>query len=408
MTFDFISSTGAPGERGFAAVSLGLALSVVAACAGEEGKPTPDAGSVEEVPDAGEPARTLLTLNDVSVLFPLPADDDSTAHLRPTDAGARGELLPKAVFDTIPTFPVVPFDGLVFARMRVLALRFDGCGGPRGACVPQIRLVMQPIATNGVARDSALHLFYVLSGEQMAEVVAELRRLRTLAPEVTEGPLDVHPALVAQGVDGAYGTALRALVLRYAGAENLERVTFFLRAPPTNEVWFFGGLERKDDTYTAMNIVGVGRGNQRVIRTKVENGWDYDLTPLDKEPEDVHHLLTSAAAEAAGDANRRETMAAFLRLENPAIHLVDELSCAGCHIAPFITAETTRRYALAPSEFPEDAYHSNHDLTQRGQAATTPSSLRAFGWFKDLPMISQRAINESAAVVDHLEATWPE
>ena len=52
-------------------------------------------------------------------------------------------------------------------------------------------------------------------------------------------------------------------MLRYAGEQNLVRVTFFLRAPPTTEVWFFGGLERDGEgILRVMNIVGVGRGGK--------------------------------------------------------------------------------------------------------------------------------------------------
>ncbi len=35
------------------------------------------------------------------------------------------------------------------------------------------------------------------------------------------------------------------------------------------------------------------------------------------------------------------------------------------------------------------------------------SSLRAFGYFDDKPMIANRIVNESAAVVDDLEKRFP-
>jgi hypothetical protein len=54
-----------------------------------------------------------------------------------------------------------------------------------------------------------------------------------------------------------------------------------------------------------------------------------------------------------------------------------------------------------------DAYKSKRDLGLRGQATLTPSSLRAFGWFKDQPMISVRVVNESAAVLDDLDKRFP-
>lgn len=356
-----------------------------------------------------EPETVPLGLNDVSVLFPLPPNLSDLSNLRPTDVGARGELLPKDVFDAIPTFPVTPSEGLVYSWMRVVSLRFDGCGGLPEVCEPEIRLVMQPSAGSGSTRDSALHLFYRLDQEGMREVVDGLRALRPLAPEAPiDAPLDVHPALVAQGVLGPYGAALRELVLEHIGEQNLVRVTFFLRAPPVNEVWFFGGLQREGGEVTAMDVVGVGTDPQRVILTKTDTTYEYDLTPLGHTPEDGRTFYSSAAAEAATPEKRDLAMASYLRVENPSVYVPDHLPCAGCHLSTYVTAEATRRFAIDPAAFPGEQYTSaTHDLTMRGGSADNPSSLRAFGYFGSDPMIARRTINESAAVADDLATRYP-
>lgn len=351
-------------------------------------------------------AAPALGLNDVSVLLPLPKTIDAPGYLGAADAGARGVLLPQAVFDAVPTFPVTPSQGLIYDRMRVLAVRFDGCGGGVDQCEPEIRLVMQPV-NNSKARDSALHLFYRLTSQEMSAVVTELRALRALAPEVTtEGPLDVHPALVAQGVEGPYGVALRELLLAYAGEDNLVRATFFLRAPPTNEVWFFGGFDRDGATLTPIDVVGVGTDPQRVILTKTDTTYAYDLTPLGTTPEDGSALTSSAAADAASEADRAAAFGSFLRIQNPSTYVPDQLPCAGCHLASYVTADATRRFNLDPGSF-EDTFTSTRDLSMRGGSASNPSSLRAFGWFGDEPMIAQRTINDSAKIADDLEARYP-
>ncbi len=370
--------------------------------------PAADAGAGDVGRADTGPPPPSLGLNDVSVLFPLPETDDAPGYLSAEREGARGVLLPRAVFDAIPTFPVVPADGLVYTRMRVMAIRFDGCGGVPGACHPEIRMVMQPINANGRARDSALHLFYRLDGAAMGAVVAGLRAARALAPEAQGAPLDVHPALVAQGVEGAYGTALRALVLQHVGAENLVRMTFFLRAPPVQEVWFFGGFDRGDDgRFAAMNIVGVGRGNQRVILTTTATGYQFELTPVAAMPEDGRVLLSSAAATAATDEARRAAVASFLRVENPRRYVPDQLPCAGCHIATYVRAEAQRRFEIGETGFDDDRFTAPYDLSRRGNAADNPSSLRAFGWFHTEPMIAQRTIHESALVLEDLERRYP-
>lgn len=361
----------------------------------------PDAGPM----DAGQPLPPL-GMNDVSILFPLPTGS-SAGHLRPRDGGGRGTLLPRDVFDKMPTFPATTTDSLNYTRMLVLSARFDMCGGSPVACHPELRLVMQPV-DSGLARDSALHLFYRLTDEDAVEVVRSLRVLRALAPEATlDGALDVHPALVAQGVDGAYGTALRELILRFAGEQNLVRVTFFLRAPPAIDVWFMGGFEREGGTLRTMNIVGVGAGTQRVIFTPEASGYSYELTPAGITPEDGSALFTAAAAAVAGDTTRRAALASYARVENPLRHGVDALPCGSCHIATFVGSETARTHGIEIAAM-VDAYTSmTRNLTVRGGAEGNPASMRAFGWFGNEPMIARRTVYETAVALDDIEARFP-
>ena len=366
-----------------------------------------DAADVTDVPADAPPPPPSLGMNDVSVLFPLPSSLSAPGYLRATDQGAHGVLLPRKVFDLIPTFPVVPTEGLVYDRLRVLSLRFDGCGDPRDNCHPQIRVVLQPLRDDGLARDSALHVFYRLDTAAMGDVVGALRGMRALAPGLTDGPLDVNPALAAQGVMGPWGAALRELLLRHLGEQRMTRMTFFLRAPPVQEVWFFGGVERTDGAFVVMDIVGVGRGNQRVIRTDEAQGYRYDLTPVGATPEDHGAVLSAAASARASAEARNAALASLHRVENPDRYVPDDLPCAGCHLATYVLAEAGRTHGVTAEGFAADRYTSRHDLSLRGGATDVSSSLRAFGWFNADAMIAQRTVNESAAVIDDLDRRYP-
>lgn len=390
--------------RGSLTICSALACAAFVACTSSTSTPAPEAA------DAGTTAAALPALgaNDVSVLVPLPKTAAAPDMLAPTSAGTRGVLLPQAVYDKIPKFGVQPVDALDYARMRVVAIRFDGCFPGKNGCDAQIRLVMQPIDDTRSALDSAIHLFYRLTEPELAEVVTELRKLRELAPEQTDGPLDVSPPLRAQGLDGPYGAALKELVLKYAGEQVLVRMTFFLRAPPLNEEWFLGGFDRDaaSGAMQQLEIVGVGKGNQRVNRAMATEGYSYSFTPAGKTPEDVTALLDSAKAKTAAPEDVKKAFEAFLRIENPTKYGPDQLPCAGCHVSTVATEFAKTSLGLDPAAA-ADAFTSARDLTLRGQAAATPSSLRGFGWFEKKAMIGRRVANETAAVVDDLEKRFP-
>jgi hypothetical protein len=127
-----------------------------------------------------------------------------------------------------------------------------------------------------------------------------------------------------------------------------------------------------------LDIVSVGKGNQRVISTNTPSGHDYEFLPVESLPEMTAPLLSSEKARAAPRADIETTLAAFLRIENPTKHGADELPCAGCHVSTVVTSFAAGVLALHETSMP-DAFRSKHDLTLRGDSAKTPSSLRAFG-----------------------------
>ncbi len=347
-------------------------------------------------------------MNDVSVLVPLAVAAD---WLPGAASGARGVLLPKAAFEAVPKFGVTAPEGIEYPRMRVVAARFDGCfrypGKPN--CEAQIRLVFQPLHDDGSARDSALHVFYRLEDSAFRDVVKVLRSLRKEAPEASvDDALRVHPALAAQGATGRYASELRALILAHAGEENLIRETFFLRAPPRQETWFFGGVEPKEGAYKAIEIVGVGAGNQRVIRPVTTDGYLYDVLPSPKEPEDGNPLLDSTKLDGLSEEARTSAYASYVRLQNPKNYGPDDLPCAGCHVATVVTSHLERRWPALATAAATDRFTSTKNLSLTGGSEGQASSLRVFGWFGREPMIAHRIVNETAEVLADLERRYPD
>ena len=77
--------------------------------------------------------------------------------------------------------------------------------------------------------------------------------------------------------------AQRELLLRHIGEQRLTRMTFFLRAPPVQEVWFFGGVERTDGAFVVMDIVGVGyRAALQGTKLVVSAGYSHQVEMVGK------------------------------------------------------------------------------------------------------------------------------
>jgi hypothetical protein len=110
--------------------------------------------------------------------------------------------------------------------------------------------------------------------------------------------------------------------------------------------WFFGGFGRDpaSKALTQLDIVGIGKSNQRVNRAATTEGYDYAFTPAGKTPEDV--------------ANVKKAFEAFLRIENPTKYGPDQLSCAGCHVSTVATTFARTALGFDPATAP-DAFTSS-------------------------------------------------
>lgn len=346
-----------------------------------------------------------LHLNDVSILFPLPAAAALDALWMPTAAGARGPLLPPERYADLPRLHVFQTPEETYARLRVVALRLDPCFVTGPACRHQVRLTMQPVVYDAFldtvrADDAAVHLFYDLSAAQFAALLDELRAATAAAAVATDGPLRVHPILAAEGLHGPFAARLRAAVLRHAGAETLTRVTFMqLQNFNVNE-WVFGGFEVAGAALEPIQIVDAGATRQRFINVILESDEDFvaSVDPPALGADDLSLLFHSNTARAAEPAAIAAAERAALRIENPDVHSTETVSCVACHTATQARLWTERSLGRDTAGHP-DRYTAAADLTLTSETTRVPGSLRAFGWLHQRVAISQRTVNESAAVV---------
>lgn len=346
------------------------------------------------------PTRALST-NDVSVLFPL-----GKGELWAVSMSARnGEpLLPRGALDQVGRQVIREFQpgDATYVGLRVVSLRVDPCfsGTP---CYPQIRLVLQGLTPDRTrAFDGSFHALYNLTVEDFAAMVAKLKTIALLAPEnVNVTRLEVSPALLAQGMSGQYGLALRDLVTTFIGTSNLAKLTFMTRQQGGGTQWDFGGVNLRDfSPGGAFPIAGIdGNVVTQTVREVNQGGgnagYAYTVTPSAFRGQ-LAQVLTSNAAQSTSASERQRAMDVLARAENPLLESPDTLDCGACHLANRIRGNLETTFGLSSSL----SYTSSAEAARLiGGAERNNENLRAFGYFDAQPAISQRTANETLKVL---------
>lgn len=324
--------------------------------------------------------------------------------------GPRGPLLPANIASQLPQlfFPdPPPLDDL-----RVVGVRIDPCfGAAPGAaltspdCRRQVRLVAQPLVeaanmTNGTATtlDATVHLFYDLAPAEFDQLVARLRGLKAIAQSATScKPIQVHPVMVQQGLDGAYATELRALVLDFAGMNVLTQVAVMTRGLQ----WDFQMFRVNGGLLVADPIPRLGTATRQtfIVPDVPTNSPSADPAPADSPMS----LLFDRDRVADAPIDSLETaIDESFRIENPKLETPKTIDCASCHVAGRL-----RRMAL-------DRRNLTYDSAQEYRNATFDLSFisddraigsqRIFGYFNRTPSLSARVTHESAEVAAALRA----
>ncbi len=345
-----------------------------------------------------------LGMNDVSILLPLPP-----ATASPVIATiANPDLVPRDLFARLVVMPgdvLDPYDAF-----HLVAIRFDLCDRPTpGACNPaddgRLRLVFQPLFDSmgaATANDVALHAFYPIPNGELPAVVDELRRLAVLGGTPVTDPLHPTTAVRATG----YADRVRTLVMTYASAAKLTRLTLFAQNAMTASLnWAFRGVERTNGSFVDIQIPDLAQPQQRTVL--VGGDTTYQTMPVADAPTGLALALDATAFGAASPADRTRALEALAAAQNPLRHTAETVQCVGCHVSTFLTA---RRAAVAGVDPVTVAgrYGSAYDLsTAAGVSTTNNRSLRAFGYLFTEPAISQRVANDTAQVLVEIDQRYP-
>lgn len=365
-------------------------------------------------------------LNDVSILLPILERDAPNSLFSTTTSGKFGALLPLSVQKRIGSLHSFEDPADSFARLRVVAIRIDPCfpDGPElRSCIPQVRFVWQPIRTirnqMNIASDAAVHTFYSLPPEAFHTLVQELNQLRALqsrrirpTADSIQGPLVVHPIIASESLKGPYFQALATIILSHTGEVRLTRATF-TKLQGGQSQWVFGGFDFLRGALQRMQIPRVNSATEVFFNVAVGTQTDFTDSAITPPPpstgENVNFISSdSMAVRRSGNPDRitNEALSAA-RLENPRLHATPQLDCVTCHIAQSSRIWATREFPQLDLQrkIASVSYRSqNFSLENTSRGAAFTANVRAFGYFDQLPAISQRVIHESAEVADALNA----
>ncbi len=363
----------------------------------------------------GDGFAERLDLNDVSILFPLPTssvDRGQSLWLAPKP-GEGGPYFPWELVDELPRL-IADFPD-TYPNAMITGLRYDPCA-PRegGGCDAQLRLVAQPVIVNGASvemlEDTGVHLFYRLDSASSRDVVRSLVALRDASTESTSGRLRVHPGLASTD-NAAVAAAVHALVVQHCREETLFRITLNTFA---FDNWGFakftyanGSLTREMLGNMQPDAVAQAWLRQAFVDDTNDPSGAIDPAPLHELP----YLLqiTNYAGGAPKDpVLARKAAEALVRIENPDATITDEVDCVSCHVATpgrLFAQRNGVDFAVLPQYEAPAGYDTT--LVLAPEVSGNLGNTISFGYHHMttgalFPTISQRVINESAAIADTL------
>jgi hypothetical protein len=363
-------------------------------------------------------------MNEVSQLLPLPSVSEFDVLLRPADQGTIGELLPYSAFKLLPLLTdQADQDSLYQNNLKVIGIRIDPCFGEGvnpPLCRHQIRLVWQPLVIVGdqvTTLDTAIHTFHEFNESDWQLVLTDFRMIILEARQVHRNDfndsLQIQPVLRAEGYRGNYWKKLREFVLRYCGNQNLIRATAM--TVRMSRLWTFSGIDRTATGWSLIHIptLDIERPVSQTFMLTPEG-----MENLEEFAGGISYLPKTEAMwfRLASDSKRvkelqstveiKSIIQRAIRLENPRMHNPGTADCVSCHMAQTVRlwGEKNFPHWNWQKEFGSDRFkNSNRDLRNNSVNPFQTDRVRAFGYFGDDPIISQRVIHETALVSDALK-----
>lgn len=361
-------------------------------------------------------ASSAWDLNDVSYLLPLPKIVGRDSHLTLDTPARGGNLLPSHLLEKLPSLALHLKKEEALASTRVLAVRIDPCfplPTPQ-SCQRQMRLVWQPFENDpwAAARtvDAALHSFYVLTDIEFTALLKDLAIWKTkYSVNTTRLPLQIHPAWGPDGEQSAALADFQQIVVKYAGLQNLSRVTaMVLRG--AGDIWTFAGFEIREGQLILAPIPRLDRQSQAFANFAIpfDHFQNAQISPAAQGPQTINNLILNSDELKTGYAKElKSEFQVLAQFENPHIFNPENLDCVSCHITQQVRNWGVKARAdLQLADIWNSLRYQNYryDLSNVTESQINTRNIRAFGFFGREATVSQRVINESAVVADAVNA----
>lgn len=359
-----------------------------------------------------------LEMNDISVLLPLPKSTQEKDELiRPSTQGLGGEILGENAYSKVPS--------LVFGENRktraqnvfALGMRIDPCfqeGSGQQICQKQIRIVWQPITDNFSTIDAAYHSFYSLDEAQFRGLMGEMRELSKERGNRDGEALFIHPTISKEGLTGNYWKKMKQIILRYAGARNLSRLTVMTvsrEKVENGKAWTFEGVNLANSKSSRVQATKMKmHGSQDyfqgfMLRGNDLNKFSYRFIPRFNGASVVKRFLVNSDHFKKSPDGDLGLALELVKLSNPRLNNPGTTDCMSCHTAKSIQDDMTEHNSdfLSDASVTERIFKSRHNLSNLTPVKVSANNLRAFGYFQTQPILSQRVINETAGILDSLQ-----
>lgn len=348
-----------------------------------------------------------LGLNDLSILMPFPETKEEIAlMLKASSSGPMGEILSEEDYNKLPGFPAN-----FYPNLNVLAIRIDPCFPDlslnENGCEKQIRMVVQPLQLDStekpISPDSPIHLFFSLNKNSFDAFLLEYESFTRRVPSNIDIPLQVNPQLHSQGYSSDYFEKFKSIFLKYVGKVNLTKIATMPFTTGGNK-WLFQKFERneKGDFFPAPIPTLNGANKQFVDSAPAPNERQFSASPMTFSNDNISLFFHQKTALVQPLDVIRRGLDASYRIENPKIHNPTTIDCVSCHLVTPLRSWIEKNINTTPFN-PQNIFESAFNLQLTTEPLSTNTSLlRNFGYLRNKPFVSQRTVNETAAIAEYL------